>query len=336
MPSKDTRVKSRAWRFSTTIPAGISENLGDLVLGLLRGRREQHELISLPGLHTVSFSVPAHHAASSDANVVRGFFHGPKLIAESAVKEWLPGPEDTTGIKFEWEPIRGSLKKDAFVINYFSEIASGLTTRICYVDSAPNTKNGRPRSIDHGTSLDSFESGGSSNPSMNPVESSLQSSLSIESSSTSNFDAASAHDFQSSLGSATSARDLHERRILMAELQAARQAAAAEQQAARQAAARAEIALKELQMEREKAHREREKAQREREQAQREREQAQREREQWERDREKEREEARTELKEVKASLRRLTRKQKDSKAVTLRHGDGTTTKLHNVSSVFR
>ena len=164
MPSKDTRVKSRAWRFSTTIPAGISENLGDLVLGLLRGRREQHELISLPGLHTVSFSVPAHHAASSDANVVRGFFHGPKLIAESAVKEWLPGPEDTTGIKFEWEPIRGSLKKDAFVINYFSEIASGLTTRICYVDSAPNTKNGRPRSIDHGTSLDSFESGGSSNP----------------------------------------------------------------------------------------------------------------------------------------------------------------------------
>jgi len=143
---------------------------------------------------------------------------------------------------------------------------------------------------------------------MNPVESSLQSSLSIESSSTSNFDAASAHDFQSSLGSATSARDLHERRILMAELQAARQAAAAEQQAARQAAARAEIALKELQ----------------------------REREQWERDREKEREESRTELKEVKASLRRLTRKQTASKAVTLRHGDGTTTKLHNVSSVFR
>jgi hypothetical protein len=38
----------------------------------------------------------------------------------------------------------------------------------------------------------------------------------------------------------------------------------------------------------------------------------------------------------VKASLRRLTRKQKASKAVTLRHGDGTTTKLHNVSSVFR
>jgi hypothetical protein len=96
----------------------------------------------------------------------------------------------------------------------------------------------------------------------------------------------------------------------------------AELQAARQAAARAEIALKELQMEREKAQRERE--------------QAQREREQWERDREKEREESRTELKEVKASLRKLTRKQTASKAVTLRHGDGTTTKLHNVSSVFR
>ena len=305
MPSKETRVRSRAWRFRTTIPAGISENLGDLFLGLLRGRREQHELISLPGLHTVSFSVPAHHDASSDANVVCGFFHGLNLIAESAVKEWLPGPEDTTGIKFEWEPIRGRLKKDAFVIHYFSEIASGLTTRICYVDSAPNTKYGRPRSIDHGTSLDSFESGGSSNPSINPVESSLQSSLPIESSSTSNVDieAASASGLQSSLGSATSARDLQERRILMAELQAARQAAAAEQQAARQAAARAEIALKELQMEREK-----------------------------------EREEDRTELKEVKASLRKLTRKQKasNSKTVTLNHGDGTTTKLHNVSSVFR
>ena len=334
MPSKETRVRSRAWRFRTTIPAGISENLGDLFLGLLRGRREQHELISLPGLHTVSFSVPAHHDASSDANVVCGFFHGPNLIAESAVKEWLPGPEDTTGIKFEWEPIRGSLKKDAFVINYFSEIASGLTTRICYVDSAPNTKYGRPRSIDHGTSLDSFESGGSSNPSINPVESSLQSSLPIESSSTSNVDieAASASGVQSSLGSATSARDLQERRILMAEIQAARQAAA-----------RAEIALKELQMEREKAQREREKAQREREKAQREQEQArmerkkaQREREQWERDRAKEREEDRMELREVKASLRKLTRKQKTSNAVTLRHGDGTTTKLHNVSCVFR
>jgi hypothetical protein len=139
---------------------------------------------------------------------------------------------------------------------------------------------------------------------MNPVESSLQSSLSIESSSTSNVDAASAHNVQSSLGSATSARDLHGRRILMAELQAARPAAA-----------RAEIAHKELQMEREKARIERE---------------------QWERDREMEREEMRAELKEVKASLRRLTRKQKASKAVTLRHSDGSTTKLHNVSSVFR
>ena len=130
MPAKDKRFKSRAWRFRTAIPAGISENLGDLVLGLFRGRREQHELISLPDLHTVSFSVPAQPAASSDAIAVSGFVHGPKLIAESAVKEWLSGPEDTTGIKFEWEPIRGSFKKNAFVINYFSEIASGLTTTI--------------------------------------------------------------------------------------------------------------------------------------------------------------------------------------------------------------
>ncbi len=106
MPAKDKRVKSRSWHFRTAIPARISEILGDFVLGLFRSRREQHELISLPGLHTVSFSVPAQPATSSDSNVVSGFVHGPKLIAESAVKEWLPGLEDTTGIKFKWEPIR--------------------------------------------------------------------------------------------------------------------------------------------------------------------------------------------------------------------------------------
>jgi hypothetical protein len=50
MPAKDKRVESRAWRFRTAIPAGISENLANLVLGLFRGRREQHELISLSGL----------------------------------------------------------------------------------------------------------------------------------------------------------------------------------------------------------------------------------------------------------------------------------------------
>ena len=125
-----------------------------------------------------------------------------------------------------------------------------------------------------GTSLDSFESGCSSNPSMSQVESSLQSSLPIESS--------SAQEIQSPIGSATSARDMQERKRIMADLQAARQAAA-----------RAEKAQREL----EKAQREREKAQRQREKAQMEREQkAQRERE-----------EMRAELKDTKAAMRRLT-----------------------------
>ena len=88
----------------------------------------------------------------------------------------------------------------------------------------------------------------------------------------------SAQDIQSSLGSATSARDLQERRIIMAELQAARQAAA-----------RAE-----------KAHRELEKAQRERENTHMEREQKV----------QREREEMRAELKEIKAAMKRLTRKE--------------------------
>ena len=123
---------------------------------------------------------------------------------------------------------------------------------------------------------------------MSQVESSLQSSLPIESS--------SAQEIQSPIGSATSARDMQERKRIMADLQAARQAAA-----------RAEKAQREL----EKAQREREKAQ-------------------------MEREEMRAELKEMKTSLRRLTRKKKASKAATLRHSDGSTKKLHNVSSVFR
>ena len=309
MPYKDKRVKSLSWFFRFAIPTGISENLGEFVLGIFQGC-EQYRLISLPCLHTVSFSVAAERAASfnasSDPNVVSGFVRGSTVIAENAVTEWLPGNEDTSGAKIEWTPIHGRFEKNELIQKFNSDIARNLTTRIDYIEAAPRKQMERPR---HGCGSESGSASNAStnrtsNPSMNPVESSLQSS--IESSSTSNvdIDAASASDLQSSLGSATSARDLHERRILMAELQAARQAAA-----------RAEIAFKELQMDREKA---------------------QREREQWERDREKEREESRTELKEVKASLRKLTRKQTASKAVTLRHGDGTTTKLHNVSSVFR
>jgi hypothetical protein len=228
------RARSYAWFFKTAVPTGIS--------GLFRGR-EQYRLISLPCLHTVSFSVAAERDASSAASSdVCGFVRGSTVIAESAVTKWLPGNEDTSGVKIEWTSIHGRFEKNGLIQKFNSEIARNLTTRIDYIEVAPKIQMGRPR---HGCGSESGSASNpstnrSSNPSMNPVKSSLQSSLPIESSSTSNVDgdAASAHDLQSSLGSATSARDLQERRRIMAELQAA-------------------------QMEREKAHREREKAKRE-------------------------------------------------------------------------
>ena len=114
-PYKDKRVRSLSWFFRTSIPTGISENIGDFVLGLFRGRK-LHQSISLPGLHTVTFSVPSssQRAVSSDANVVCGFVRGRSVIAENAVTDWLPGP-DTGEIKFEWNQYMGVKKNDLII-----------------------------------------------------------------------------------------------------------------------------------------------------------------------------------------------------------------------------
>ena len=113
MPFKDERVKSLSWFFRFAIPPGISENLGEFVLGIFRGC-EQYRLISLPCLHTVSFSVAAERAASftasSDPNVVCGFVRGSTVIAENAVTEWLAENEDTSGAT----PINGRFEKNEF------------------------------------------------------------------------------------------------------------------------------------------------------------------------------------------------------------------------------
>ena len=150
------------------------------VLGLLRDRK-QYQSISLSCLHTVTFSVPAEHAACSEGIVVCGFARGTNVIAESAVREWLPGPEDTSGILFEWTPIHGRFEKHEIIKAFFSQIASNMSTRIDYIEAAPRKQVGRPRLIDDGSSV---QSGSSSNPSTNPLESSFQSSLPICSSST--------------------------------------------------------------------------------------------------------------------------------------------------------
>ena len=145
MPSKETRVRSRAWRFRTTIPAGISENLGEFVLGIFRSC-EQYRLISLPCLHTIPFSVAAERDASfAVSSDVCGFVRGSNVIAESAVTEWLPGNEDTSGVKIEWTPIHGRFKKNGLIQKFNSEIARNLTTRIDYIEVAPKQQMGRPR-----------------------------------------------------------------------------------------------------------------------------------------------------------------------------------------------
>ena len=171
---KDKRARSYAWFFRTAVPTGISQNLSDFVFGLFRCR-EQYRLISLPCLHTVSFSVAAERAdsftASSDANVVCGFVRGSTVIAESAVTEWLQGNEDTSGAKIEWTPINGRFEKNEIIQIFKSEIARNLTTRIDYIEVSPNKQMGRPS---HGCGS---ESGSASNPSTNRIEPALQSSM---------------------------------------------------------------------------------------------------------------------------------------------------------------
>ncbi len=119
------------------------------VLGLFRGR-EQHQSISLPDLHTATFSVPSssQRAASSDANVVCGIVRGRSVIAENSVTDWLPGP-DTSEIKFKWKPTHGSFKTNDLIISFFSGISSGLTTCMNYVDSAPKDKYSRAPVLIH-------------------------------------------------------------------------------------------------------------------------------------------------------------------------------------------
>ena len=66
---------------------------------------------ALPSLDTVTFTVPA--AASLGGNVVCGFIRGTENnnTLMNSVREWLPGPEDTSGIHFDWTPIHGILKQ---------------------------------------------------------------------------------------------------------------------------------------------------------------------------------------------------------------------------------
>ena len=299
MPSKDKRVRSISWFFRTALPTveGICENPRDVVLGLFRDRKH-YQSISLPGLDNVTFSVPAAASEGNYGNIVCGFIRGTgaNVIAENAVQEWLPGP-DSSEIHFEWTPIRGRFKKHPLITEFFSEIASNLTTRIDYIEAAPkpDKQMGRPRLMSHNSSIESNESGSASNQLMTMIDPSIQSLLPIGSSTTlleqqtqraperdSSIDNSSTQEKHSSisLGSATSARGFQARLDLIAELKATRK----EAENAKKAAAKKDEQLKEL-----------------------------------------------------KAALRRLTRKKKSAvRGMTLTHSDGTTSRLHNVRNVFR
>ena len=150
MPSKDNSVKSLSWFFRAAIPIveGICENPRDVVLVTFRDATVSN---SLPVLDTVFFPDPA----ASDGNVVCGFIRGgSNLIVERPVREWLPGP-DSSGIYFEWTPIHGCFEKHELIKTIFSEIASDLTTRIDYIETAkkPKKRMGRPRLMNDGFSL---------------------------------------------------------------------------------------------------------------------------------------------------------------------------------------
>jgi hypothetical protein len=153
-----------------------------------------------------------------------------------------------------------------------------------------------------------------SNPSTNPIDTWIQSALQAQQvpdgDSSTNIENSSLQDTRSSLsiGSATSALGFQARVELHAELKALRQERAALEKAKKEA----EIAQKAVQKEREEMRKEAEKID-----------------QGVTKNNEK--------LKKLQDSVRRLTRKKKPAtRALTLQHSDGTTTKLHNVSSVFR
>ena len=72
----------------------------DVVLGLFRNR-EPHRSIALPSVDTVSFSYPYEFMG----NEVCGFIRSNGVdVAESAVRDWLPGPGPDSSLVFEWTP----------------------------------------------------------------------------------------------------------------------------------------------------------------------------------------------------------------------------------------
>ena len=105
--SKDKRVRSCSWYFRADTRF-VDGSPRDAVLGLFRDR-ELYRSISLPGLHTVTFSVPVTSDGNSVTISVCGFIRSDSVVAESAVVDWLLGPDSSVDIEFVWTPIHGRL-----------------------------------------------------------------------------------------------------------------------------------------------------------------------------------------------------------------------------------
>ena len=339
--SKDKRVRSCSWFFRADTRS-VEGSPRDVVLGLFQNR-ELYRSISLPGLHTVTFSVPI----TSDGNLVCGFIRSDSVVAESAVVDWLPGPDSSVDIEFVWTPIHGRLWKSDLIKTFISNIESNLTTRFDFIEPATKKPVGRP----HGPRLAGIS--GSASSSIGSEQSSSRSEQSIQSSPPigSSLPAASSSatllpppprphseselDWEAcsnapnaassiqgsnssiqgitsdtSLGSAASAGELALHAALLAE-----------RKEREKLAAEAEKAKHELEKEREERRKEKEKLIADAEQ--------------FMKESEEQRQMNEKKIHKLSNTVRRLSRK-KTLGGMTLTHSDGTTTKLHNVSNVHR
>ena len=113
--SSSSVVRSRSWFFRTRT---LLSDARDVVLGLFRNR-EPHRSIALPSVDTVSFSYPYEFMG----NEVCGFIRSNGVdVAESAVRDWLPGPGPDSSLVFEWTPIHGCFRKNNLIKSFFSDI----------------------------------------------------------------------------------------------------------------------------------------------------------------------------------------------------------------------
>ena len=64
-------------------------------------------------------------------------------VAESAVRDWLPGPGPDSSLVFEWTPIHGCFGKNNLINFFFSDIHKKRTTLVDFLQASPENPVGR-------------------------------------------------------------------------------------------------------------------------------------------------------------------------------------------------